>query len=91
MASASRTIYVGVTNDLERRVWEHRTGRIEGFTKMYAVKKLVYLEAFPRIDEAIAREKQLKGWLRARKVAPIEEQNPRWNDLAWSWFPEETP
>ena len=88
MASQTRTIYVGVTTDLEGRVWEHRTRAYEGFTKRYAVTKLVYIEEFARIDDAIAWEKAIKGKTRAKKIALIEERNPRWNDLAWNWFEE---
>lgn len=89
MASASRTTYIGVTNDLERRVWEHKTHFMPGsFTSQYDVTRLVYVEEYPRFDDAIAREKQLKGKSRAKKVALIEARNPRWNDLAWDWFEE---
>ena len=76
-----------MTNDLERRVWEHKTQFVAGsFTSMYDVTRLVYIEEYPRFDDAIAREKQLKGKSRAKKVALIESKNPRWNDLAWGWF-----
>ena len=85
MASETRTIYVGVTSDLERQVWEHKTHFREGFTKRYGVTKLVYVAEFARIDDAIAWEKALKGKTRAKKIALIEERNPRWNDLAWNW------
>jgi len=86
MANASRTIYVGVTSDLERRVWEHKTHFRDGFTKQHHATKLVYIAEFERIDDAIAWEKADKGKTRAKKVALIEERNPRWNDLAWNWF-----
>src|SRR5680860_1289713 len=86
MASATRTIYVGVTSDLERRVWEHRTHYRDRFTKQHNVTKLVYIAEFPRIDDAIAWEKVVKGKKRQKKLALIEAQNPRWNDLAWNWF-----
>ncbi len=86
MANASRTIYVGVASNLERRVWEHRTHFHDGFTKRHHATKLVYIEEFERIDDAIAWEKAVKGKTRAKKVALIEERNPRWNDLAWNWF-----
>ena len=89
MASATRTTYIGVTNDLERRVWEHKTHfDPTAFTAKYAVTKLVYIEEYERFDDAIAREKSLKGKTRAKKLALIAEQNPRWNDLAWNWFDE---
>ena len=82
MASASRVLYIGVTNDLARRVRQHKQMRVPGFTARYRVTELVYFEAFGDIRAAIAREKQIKGWLRARKVALIEAFNPRWKDLA---------
>jgi putative endonuclease len=86
MASASRTIYVGYTRDLHRRIWEHKTHFIDGFTKKHNVTKLVYVAEFERYDDAIAWEKSLKGKSRAKKIALIEERNPRWNDLAWNWY-----
>jgi putative endonuclease len=74
-------IYVGVTSDLPKRVWEHREGIVEGFTKRYRLKRLVYVERHADILSAIQREKNIKHWPRAWKVALIEEQNPEWNDL----------
>lgn len=74
-------LYTGVTNDLERRVCEHKHKLIKGFTKQYNLYKLVYFEVFSAINDAIAAEKQIKGWTRARKVALIESMNPRWLDL----------
>jgi putative endonuclease len=92
MASATRTVYAGVTSNLERRVWEHKAHAREGFTKRYDVTKLVWFEEFPRMDDAIAWEKALKGKTRKKKVTLIEERNPRWNDLAWDWFtPDDFP
>ena len=88
MASQSRTIYVGVTTDLERRVWEHRTHFLEGFSKRYDTTKLVYIAEFARLDDAIAWEKTLKGKTRAKKIALIEERNPPWDVLAWNWYGE---
>jgi putative endonuclease len=82
MASASGVLYIGVTNDIERRVFEHKQKRIPGFSARYNVQKLVYFEAFGDVRAAIAREKQLKGWLRSRKVALIESTNPQWKDLS---------
>ena len=75
------TLYVGVTNDLARRAYEHRTGMVAGFTKRYAVKSLVWYEAYADIREAIAEEKRLKGWERAWKLRLIETGNPGWKDL----------
>ncbi|AMR28830.1 excinuclease ABC subunit C [Hymenobacter psoromatis] len=74
-------LYVGVTNNLVRRVSEHKTGAVEGFTKKYNVSKLVYFETSPSIMQAIEREKQLKAGSRAKKLALIEEMNPAWRDL----------
>ena len=75
------TLYIGVTNDLVRRVYEHKTKAAEGFTEKYGVDRLVYYEAFGDIEIAIAREKRLKKWNRAWKVRLIEETNPNWDDL----------
>ena len=80
------TLYIGVTNSLERRVRQHRTGAIEGFTKRYGLKRLVHFEPFGEITDAIARETELKGWLRRRKVELIEKENPLWRDLADGWY-----
>ncbi len=91
MASRSRRIYTGVTNDIERRVQEHKSGEVEGFTQKYKINRLVYRERFHYIDNAIAREKEIKGWDRARRVALIESENPTWEDLSLEWgMPIET-
>ena len=82
VASLSRVIYVGVTNDLERRIAEHREKAISGFTARYNVTRLVYFEQYDRASEAIAREKQLKRWTRAKKIALIEKNNLTWSDLS---------
>jgi putative endonuclease len=82
MASAARVLYVGVTGHLARRVWDHKNIQVPGFTARYRVTELVYFEAFGDIRAAIAREKQIKGWLRTKKVALIESFNPRWEDLS---------
>jgi putative endonuclease len=86
LASKSRVIYVGVTNDLVRRVWEHRSGAVPGFTRRYGVTSLVYYEVSVDPAGAIRREKQIKGWARVKKVAMIDSMNPEWNDLAEKWF-----
>ena len=86
MASVSRVIYVGVTNDLERRVWEHKQKRVEGFTKKYNCTKLVWFEEFRDVRDAIACEKRIKGLLRARKMALIEMENQSWRDLSEGWY-----
>jgi len=75
------TLYVGVTSDLIKRVWEHRNDLVEGFTGRYRVHDLVYFEQFESMNDAIAREKELKKWRRAWKIALIESENPRWADL----------
>ena len=82
VASLTRVLYIGVTNDLERRIAEHRQKLVPGFTTRYDVKRLVHFEEFDRIADAISREKQLKGWVRAKKIRLIEELNPEWNDLS---------
>ncbi len=89
MASRARTLYVGMTNDLARRVDEHKNGRVAGFTAMYRVTKLVYAEATSDARTAIRREKQVKGWTRAKKIALIEEANPAWEDLSADWYAED--
>ena len=85
LASPSRTLYTGVTNNLARRVYEHKHKLIPGFTSRYNVGLLVYFETFHTPQEAIAREKQIKGWVRRKKVALIEENNPSWEDLSEAW------
>ena len=80
------TVYIGVTNDLARRVWQHQRGELEGFTKDYRLTLLVYFEVFPEPRAAIAREKQLKGWRRTRKDALINTMNPEWRDLSGELF-----
>ena len=82
MASASRVLYVGVTGDLLRRIRQHKEKKVPGFAARYNVTELVYFEPFGDIRLAIDREKQLKAWLRARKIALIESFNPRWRDLS---------
>jgi putative endonuclease len=80
------TLYIGVTNSLERRVWEHKTGMREGFSKRYGLKCLVYFEEFRDVHNALSRETELKGWLRLRKIELLEAENPRWVDLARKWY-----
>ena len=77
----NKVMYVGVTNSLERRMYEHCNGIVEGFTKKYHVHKLVYYECYTYIRNAIAREKQLKGWTRAKKNALVETRNPEWKEI----------
>ena len=75
-------LYTGVTNDLQRRVYEHKNKLVKGFTKKYNVIKLVFYEVCNDIESAILREKQIKGWLRTKKIALVESMNPEWRDLS---------
>ena len=84
MANRSKTLYTGMTNDLERRVAEHIAG-FSKFTAKYRMKKLVYYEAVNDPGSAISREKEIKGWLRSKKIALIESGNPEWDDLSETW------
>jgi len=88
LASKSRVLYTGITSDLRRRVYEHKTGLIPGFTKAYRVTSLVHYEWTDHIRAAIERERELKSWRRAKKIQLIEEHNPAWLDLAGDWFPD---
>ncbi|MGD1209992.1 MAG: GIY-YIG nuclease family protein [Candidatus Acidiferrales bacterium] len=85
MASLSRKLYVGVTNNLFRRTVEHKEGRIPGFTEKYRIHRLAYFESFRYVRSAIAREKEVKAWRRSKKVALIEAVNPTWADLSEDW------
>ena len=85
MTNKSHTLYTGVTNDLERRVYEHKQKLVAGFTAKYNIDRLVYYEATQDVNSAIYREKQIKGWLRAKKIALIESTNPKWTDLSACW------
>jgi putative endonuclease len=82
LSSRSRTLYIGVTNNLTRRLQEHRDGAVNSFTLRYNVYRLVYVERFQYIDNAIAREKQLKHFTRKEKLALITQSNPTWEDLS---------
>jgi len=86
LASKSRRLYIGVTKDLRRRVWQHRTRSVPGFSAKYNVTSLVFFESTPDVRSAISREKELKGWRREKKVALIERENLGWRDLAAGWF-----
>ena len=79
---SNRVLYVGVTNDLRRRMYEHKNKLVEGFTKKYNLTKLVYFESFNHINDAIAAEKRIKGWLRIKKIKLIESVNVEWRDLS---------
>ena len=85
MTNRSGTLYTGMTNNLERRVWEHKNKKIPGFTRKYNIKKLIYYEETDNVNEAIAREKQIKGWLRKKKIDLIRTLNPNWKDLSQGW------
>ena len=85
MASERRTLYTGMTNDLERRVYEHKHKLAPGFTSRYNITRLVYFEDYGTAKDAIYREKQIKGWLRAKKIALVESMNPTWKDLSEEW------
>ncbi len=86
MTNCSKTLYTGVTNSLERRVWEHKAGEGSQFAAKYKVDRLVYLERFDDIRKAITREKQIKGLLRIKKIALIVSVNPAWKDLSDGWY-----
>lgn len=89
-SSRNGTLYTGVTSDLLRRIWQHREGVNDGFTRRYGVKRLVWYEAHGAIEEAIVREKSIKRWRRAWKLALIEAENPQWLDL-WDVLHAPTP
>jgi len=86
----NRVLYTGVTNNLKRRLYEHKHGLVEGFTKKYRVHKLVYFEETNDVNAAIAREKEIKGWLREKKNTLVEKDNSGWNDLSEGWFEDST-
>jgi len=88
MASASKVLYTGVTSDLFKRVYEHKHGLMHGFTSRYKITRLVHFEEFPDMPSAITREKQIKGWLRVKKLALVESTNPGWKDLSEGWYRE---
>jgi putative endonuclease len=85
MASLSRKMYIGVTNNLFRRTLEHKRATLPGFTQRYRINRLVHFESFQYVRDAIAREKQIKGWRRSAKVALIEARNPTWADISEGW------
>ena len=87
VASKSRILYIGMTSDLRHRVFEHKTKAHEGFTSRYNCNRLVWYEQSNDVNAAIDREKELKGWLRSRKIALIQQSNSTWEDLSAGWFP----
>jgi putative endonuclease len=86
MTSTKGTLYTGVTNELQNRVYQHKQKLIDGFTKRYNITRLVYFEETTDIKAAIWREKQIKSWRRSKKIKLIETMNPKWQDLADDWF-----
>jgi len=86
MTNKSKTLYTGVTNNLERRVYEHKQKLVPGFTSTYKITRLVYFEMTTDVKAAISREKQIKGWLRSKKIGLVESVNPEWKDLSAEWF-----
>ena len=85
LTSPTGTLYTGVINDLKKRVYQHKHNLIDGFTKKYNVSRLVYYEQTSDVQSALAREKQIKGWLRSKKINLIETINPTWQDLSEGW------
>ncbi len=85
MTNRSQTLYTGVTNTLQRRVYEHKQHLVAGFTSQYHMTRLVYFEETSDVYAALAREKQIKGWVRAKKMALIESINPEWRDVSEAW------
>ena len=85
MASRSLNLYTGITNSIYRRALQHKREEIDGFTKRYNINRLVYYEVFHQIGNAIAREKQIKSWTRAKRIALIKAKNPTWQDMAEGW------
>ena len=86
LSNRTRRLYVGVTNDLERRIYEHKSRLVEGFTKRCYLNYLVYIEQTTDVSSAIAREKQIKSWRRAKKIDLIESSNRQWKDLSLEWY-----
>ena len=91
MSSSRRALYTGVTNNLDRRVMQHKSGALPGFSSDYCTHRLVWFERYSYIQHAIAREKQIKGWTRAKKLALILAENPEWADLSEGWYPHDGP
>jgi putative endonuclease len=88
MTNNSGTLYTGVTDNLIRRVYEHKNKLVEGFTEKYNITKLAHYETTADVQAAIHREKQIKGWLRRKKIALIQAANPEWQDLSEGWYEE---
>ena len=86
MTNRSGTLYTGVTNDLVRRVWQHKQKLVPGFAARYTIDRLIYFEECPDVQSAIVREKQIKAWRRAKKLQLVESTNPQWEDLSEGWY-----
>jgi putative endonuclease len=91
VTNISKTLYIGVINDLGRRMFEHKNKLVPGFTSRYDINELVYFEETRDIYSALAREKEIKGWRRSKKTQLIESMNPKWCDLSSGWFEDEIP
>ena len=91
LASRSLNFYIGVTSNLHKRVWQHKNHTFGGFTADYKIDRLVYFETFDDVRKAILREKQLKGWIRAKKIVLIKSRNPTWLDLSEGWYENAGP
>ena len=91
LSNRSKTLYIGITNNLVKRVWQHKKGLVEGFSKRYNVDRLIYYETTEDVNSAIAREKQLKNWRREKKEFLINRMNPEWKDLYESIVDSSTP
>ena len=88
LSNPNNRLYVGMTNDLERRMYEHKKKLVEGYTKKYNITRLVYFDETDDVNTAITREKEIKGWLRKKKMDLIREDNPTFEDLSANWFDE---
>lgn len=86
MTNKSGTLYVGMTNNIKKRIYDHKEKLIPGFTKKYNINRLIYFEAFGDVHSAIAREKTIKGWLRKKKIELVSRTNPDWKDLSGNWY-----
>jgi len=86
MTNKSGTLYAGVTGNIKARVWQHKNGLVEGFTTKYNITRLIYYECFGDVSSAIAREKEIKGWVRRKKLDLIASVNPQWDDLSGDWY-----
>lgn len=86
MTNRSRTLYVGMTNNIKQRVHQHKNKLVDGFTERYNIDRLLYFESFGDVYSAIAREKTIKGWLREKKIELINSHNPEWQDISLKWY-----